>query len=92
MATYELSGPADRDLTEIYVYSYREFGEATADAYLLGLHDCFARLAQHPTIGRSVDHLRTGYFRFEHARHTVFYLKVAGGNQDHARIARAHGP
>jgi toxin ParE1/3/4 len=30
-------------------------------------------------MGRSIDHLRPGYFRFEHARHTVFYVKVERG-------------
>ena len=79
MASYELSEFADRDLTEIYVYSYRRFGESRADAYLLALHDCFALLADQPTMGRSIDYLRTGYFRFEHARHTVFYVRADGG-------------
>jgi len=79
MASYELSGPADRDLTEIYAYSYRQFGEATADGYLLALHDCFALLAAQPAIGRSIEHLRPGYFRFEHVRHTVFYVKAERG-------------
>ena len=79
MASYELSGPADRDLTEIYAYSYRRFGEATADGYLLALHDCFALLAAQPAMGRSIDRLRSGYFRFEHARHTVFYVRAEGG-------------
>jgi len=79
MASYELSGPADRDLTEIYVYSYRQFGESTADAYLLALHECFELLAQQPAMGRSIQYLRAGYFRFEHARHTVFYVRTAVG-------------
>jgi toxin ParE1/3/4 len=79
MASYELSGAADRDLTEIYVYSYRQFGESRADAYLHALRDCFALLADQPTMGRSIDSLRTGYFRFEHAHHTVFYVRTRVG-------------
>jgi toxin ParE1/3/4 len=79
MASYELSGPADRDLTDIYAYSYRQFGETTADAYLIALHDCFARLAENPTTGRSIDYIRSGYFRFEHARHVVFYISAERG-------------
>jgi toxin ParE1/3/4 len=79
MASYELSGPADRDLTDIYVYSYRQFGESKADDYLLALYDCFPLLADQPTMGRSIHYLRAGYFRFEHAHHTVFYLKTEGG-------------
>ena len=79
MAKFELTGAADRDLTDIYIYSYRQFGEPQADAYLISLEDCFARLADMPGLGRSIDHVRSGYFRFEHERHVVFYLKTVRG-------------
>jgi plasmid stabilization system protein ParE len=38
---YELTEAADRDLTEIYLYSYRQFGPQQAESYLLALEDCF---------------------------------------------------
>jgi toxin ParE1/3/4 len=76
MASYELSARADHDLTEIYVYSYREFGEQAADNYLMALHDCFTLLAHQPDMGRSIEYVRRGYFRFEHAHHTIFYIKI----------------
>ena len=79
MAKYELSAAADRDLEGIYIYSYREFGEAKADAYLRSLEECFERLAAFPGIGRPIDHIRPGYFRFPHASHTVFFVKIADG-------------
>jgi toxin ParE1/3/4 len=75
----ELSEAADRDLIEIYLYSHRQFGEAQADAYLLSLEACFSRLAQSPRLGRSAEHLRPGYFRFEHASHTIFYTLLDEG-------------
>lgn len=79
MARFELSEAADRDLTDIYRYSYRQFGADQADAYLFGLEECFARLAQFPELGRSIAYLRRGYFRFEHASHTVFYVRSGEG-------------
>ena len=79
MASYERSGRADRDLTEIYRYSFEEFGEAKADAYLLALDDCLTRLASSPEIGRSAHRLRPGDFRFEQASHVVFYVKAENG-------------
>jgi toxin ParE1/3/4 len=79
MARFELTGAADRDLTDIYIYSYRQFGENQADDYLLGLERCFFRPAEMPEIGRSIDHIRAGYHRFEHGRHVVFYTKIEGG-------------
>jgi antitoxin ParD1/3/4 len=36
---FELTGAADRDLTDIYIYSHGEFGERQADDYLLGLEN-----------------------------------------------------
>jgi toxin ParE1/3/4 len=79
MASYDLSGPADRDLTSIFVYSIRQFGEPTAISYLTGLHDCFGRLADNRQLGRSIDALRKGYFRFEHASHVIFYRRHERG-------------
>jgi toxin ParE1/3/4 len=79
MATFELSRAADGDLNEIYIYSYRTFGAAKADAYLLSLEKCFDQLAEFPGMGQSIDHLRRGYFRFPHASHAVFFVRASGG-------------
>ena len=89
MASYELSGRADRDLTEIYRYSFEEFGEAKADAYLLALDDCLTRLASSPELGRSAERLRPGYFRFEQASHVVFYVKAETASALFASSMRA---
>ncbi len=79
MARFELSQAADNDLNEIYIYSYREFGEAKADAYLQSLEQCFERLAEFPGMGRSIAHIRAGYFRFPHGSHAIFFVKIADG-------------
>ena len=79
MARYELSRAADRDLDEIYVYSYREFGEAKADVYLRSLHERFEQLAEFPGIGRPIDRTRPGHLRFPHASHSVYFVKISGG-------------
>jgi toxin ParE1/3/4 len=79
MAKVELSEAADRDLTEIYLYSFQQFGEQQADAYLLSLDDCLCRLAETPGLGRSIEALHPGAFRFEHDSHTVFFRRIDGG-------------
>jgi toxin ParE1/3/4 len=79
MPSVELTEAADRDLSEIYAYSYRHYGEAQAERYLLDLDACFRRLAEKPKMGRSVDHIRPGYFRFGHAKHAVFYTLLSDG-------------
>jgi len=79
MADYVLSNKADADLDDIYVYSYRTFGEAKADAYLQSLSDCLRSLADNPGLGRQVAEIEPGLFRHRHARHTVYYLTEDAG-------------
>jgi toxin ParE1/3/4 len=79
MAKFELTRAADRDLADIYIYSHAQFGERQADDYLNGLESCFARLAEMTDLGRSIEHIRAGYYRFSHARHVIFYNKIAEG-------------
>jgi toxin ParE1/3/4 len=79
MADYELSQKADDDLGEIYLFSYQRFGEARADAYLLALEERFLALAEQPSLGRRIAHIRAGYFRCEHQSHAIFYKVREGG-------------
>ena len=79
MAEYALSLKADEDLTKIYTFSYANFGEDQADAYLTSLDECFALLAERPRIGREIDHVRAGYLRHEHREHSIFYKRQADG-------------
>jgi len=74
VAEYVLSNKADADLDDIYVYSFRTFGEAKADAYFLSLADCLQVLADNPRLGRSA-HIRPGMHCYRHARHLIFYIR-----------------
>ena len=79
MAKLEITEAADRDLTDIYVYTFREYGERQADRYLDALRVCCNRLAENPGLARSADRLRPGYRRFEHASHVIFLTVTADG-------------
>lgn len=79
MADYVLSNKADEDLTDIYLYSHRTFGEARADAYFLSLRDCLQVLADRPDMGRPAAGLQPGLLWHQHVRHVVFYLKEPTG-------------
>ena len=61
------------------MFSHRQFGEAQADAYLLALEQRFSILAAQPGLGRRIDHIRAGYFRYEHASHSIFYRLTNNG-------------
>jgi toxin ParE1/3/4 len=79
MARFELSEKADQDLTGIYHYSYQHFGADKAAQYLDDLDTCFNDLAASPRLGHSISAIRPGYFRFEHASHTIFYTLKGHG-------------
>ena len=79
MARYELAEHAARDLEDIYSHSLTKFAERKADDYLLSLRDCFQRLARMPGLARNIDHIRTDYFRFDHASHVIFFVRLPDG-------------
>jgi toxin ParE1/3/4 len=74
MPDYELSRKADQDLSEIYQYSFETFGEDRADKYFLDLDRCLKGLAENPHKGRAADEIERGVYRYEHARHIIFYV------------------
>lgn len=88
MPRYELSSAADTDLSEIYAYSFIEFGEQRANAYFESLEDCLQRLAATPKLGMNVDGLRRRYLRFIHQRHSIYYKKARSG----ILVVRVLGP
>ncbi len=73
MWTLLFSARAESDLREIWVYSYRNWGEAQADRYLdeldEGLQDCRAQ----PERGNIRDDVRPGYWSQLVRRHVLFY-------------------
>ena len=72
MAVYKLSLKADADLAGVYEYTILNFGSEPARAYLLGLHERFAALAEQPMQGRSAQEFAPNLRRFEYQSHIVF--------------------
>ena len=73
MALLRLSRRAGDDLRGIYRYTFQEFGEAKAEAYVALLQDRLALIADNPRLGQAVDHIRNGYRRFEAGSHAIYY-------------------
>lgn len=88
MARYALSAAADSDLSDIYTFTFSEFGERQADAYFESLEECLTRLAGNPKLGREVGFLRRNYRLFVHQRHSIFYTGTRSG----ILIIRVLGP
>ena len=72
---YTYSKRAERDLISIYKDTAKTWGIAQADKYDTGLESAIQLLADNPDLGRSCDDIKTGFKRFEHESHIVFYRK-----------------
>ncbi len=88
MARYELSKAADEDLSNIYAYTFREFGERQADAYFEALEESLTELAFNPELGRDVSFLRSEFRLFVHQRHSIYYKPLQSG----VIVVRVLGP
>jgi len=85
---YEFTQAADADLTELYTFTYVEFGEIQADTYFQSLEESLMRLAESPKLGANVSSLREGYRRFVHKSHSIYYKMIRSG----IRVVRILGP
>ena len=88
MRKYRLTQAADKDLYDIYNYTFREFGEIQADVYFKSLEESLANLVENPELGVDVSDVREGYRRFTHDRHSFYYQT----ENDVIVIVRVLGP
>lgn len=68
-----ISERAEADLREIWLYSFKIWGEAQADRYLDGLEVGLRACGTDPERGRTRDEVRAGYWSLLIRRHVVFY-------------------
>lgn len=73
MAEYRLTGAAEDDLLDAFIYGFATFGRAQAEDYRRSMTRCFELLADNPRLGRQADDLAAGARRHEHGRHVIFY-------------------
>ena len=79
MKRLRLSPAARIDLDAIWDYSAAAWGQDQADSYLRGMFSMMWTLAERPSLGRGIDEVRQGYFKFPVASHVVFYRQTPDG-------------
>ena len=67
---------AEQDLLDIWLYTFRTWGEVQADRYLDELDLGIRLLAENPNLGSDYSHICDGYRRFSINYHRVFYRFV----------------
>ena len=85
---YILSEIADKDLEDIFDYTFDEFGYDQAEKYLLEIEEIFQNLIANPQIGKKRDEIKQGLYSFPKDNHIIFYRIL----DNHIRIVRVlHG-
>ena len=85
---YILSEIADKDLEDIFDYTFDEFGYDQAEKDLLEIEEIFQNLIINPQIGKKRDEIKQGLYSFPKDNHIIFYRIL----DNHIRIVRVlHG-
>jgi toxin ParE1/3/4 len=78
MSQLRLTPKARADLDAIWEYTVKHWGVEQAEAYLLSLGETMKLLANQPGLGRNIDDIREGYFKFPAASHIFIYRSQPG--------------
>ncbi len=71
---YRLTRSAERDLRDIWIYTFETWGEEQADRYTQGLRNCCEKVVENPSLGKLVNEIGAG-LRVSHCQHHyLFYL------------------
>lgn len=76
---YRLRPKARSDLEGIWLYTAEHWSPEQADIYHSKIVDVMAALASGKLKGRSVEHVRTGYFKYAVGSHFVFFKEADHG-------------
>ena len=70
---YKLSHEAEKDLQNIWLYTFENRSNNQADHYINLILDEIEFVSLQPNSGTDYSHLRKGYFRLKIKSHFVFY-------------------
>ena len=71
---YRLTKSAERDLSEVWIYTYEAWGDEQADRYVSGLKDSLMKIGENPALGKLVNEIGAGLRMFRCQHHYMFYL------------------
>jgi toxin ParE1/3/4 len=73
MNSVRLTPQAKADLNDIWDYTAKQWNIDQAEAYMRALDATFNLLVLTPRLGRNIDDIRKGYFKFPTASHILIY-------------------
>ncbi|MDA0657065.1 MAG: type II toxin-antitoxin system RelE/ParE family toxin [Proteobacteria bacterium] len=80
-AKFTVLKSAGRRIDEIYNYTYRQWGETQAKAYITGLFECFEQIAAHKVAWRLIpaEYEVQGY-QTRYQKHVVYWRALSDGS------------
>ena len=75
MNKYRLTNQAEKDLEEIWSYTYQKWSVDQADRYYNLIIDEIEFIASNPLTGKPVDYIKEGYRSSKIKSHLIFYRK-----------------
>ncbi len=73
MMMYKISNEAQRDLENIWLYTFENWSTEQADRYYNLILDEIEYLSKNPQIGKDYSHVRKDYLRSRVKSHFIFY-------------------
>lgn len=70
---FKLTIEAQKDLTNIWYYTFKNWSKAQADRYLNLIFSEMEYLCDKPFSGKDFSHIRKGYYRSKVKSHFLFY-------------------
>ncbi len=70
---------ADRDLNDIFIYSFETFGLERAEKYIDDLVSAFQFLADNYNQGRNCSHIRSNLYAWKVVSHVIYYKPTDDG-------------
>lgn len=70
---------AEQDLVDIWLYSWKEWGEYQADQYLDALEQVFNLLVEQPLLGRERKEFTPLVRTHVHSQHIIVYQSIQNG-------------
>ena len=79
VGSYQLTGRADADILDVFLYGLTEFGMVQAERYQGILEHAFQLLADNPRMGRAAAAIGAGVRRHECGAHVILYEEAPDG-------------
>ena len=77
MTRIEITGDAEQDLIDIYLYGIEHFGLNQAERYSEILQAKIDTIAENPSFGSDYSFVRDGLRRYESVSHAIHFQRIA---------------